>query len=127
VYCTPKGETKEELDQVEEDLWKQVGKIGFVDKYRLLKPILKNWQNVRPEMEDLMKINDVRRECTHLKDKNRIDYKGHKIFSDPEGIAQLFVDAWGTGKALNDLGAWIEDQQIYRDKALEFARENKGI
>ncbi|MGB3241322.1 MAG: hypothetical protein WBB66_00510, partial [Candidatus Omnitrophota bacterium] len=102
-------------------------KIVFVDKYRLLKPILKNWQNVRPEMEDLMKINDVRRECTHLKDKNRIDYKGHKIFSDPEGIAQLFVDAWGTGKALNDLGAWIEDQQIYRDKALEFARENKGI
>ena len=38
AHCTPKGSTDEEIDEVKNELWDQIGKMGFIQKYRLLNP-----------------------------------------------------------------------------------------
>ena len=129
TYCTPKGTTDTEIEKTEEDMWKEIGKMGFEQKYRLLKPILQNWKQVNPEVE-VANINGIRRACTHMKDKNKkdkIQYKGHKIFSDPEGIANLFFDSWAIGKGLDKIWQWVADQHAYIDKGVKFAREQKAL
>ena len=57
IYCTPQGDTEEEIDKTKNEVWSQIGRIGFEQKYRLLKPILKNWKQQDPLVIVLCKIN----------------------------------------------------------------------
>jgi len=125
TYLTPKGTTDADIDEAKEEIWREVGNMGFEQKYRLLKPILKKWSQVRPEVIEINNINVIRRQCTHLKEKDNIQYKGHKIFGDPEGIAMLFVDAWAIGKGLDDLWEWIDDQRARLEKRMSLPTEGK--
>jgi hypothetical protein len=126
TYQTPKGTSGKDVDETNEEIWEEIGKLGFEQKYRLLNPILKKWKQVRPEITEISNINVIRRQCTHLKNKDKIQYKGLKIFSDPEGIAMLFVDAWGIGKGLDDLWEWIDDQHARIEKGMRIAFKAKG-
>ena len=125
TYTTPKGTTSKEIGETEEKIWEEIGKIGFEQKYRLFKPILQKWRQT-PKLTEISNINNIRRQCTHLKNKNKIQYKGHKIFSDPEGIAQLFVDAWVIGTGLDDVLEWIDDQHARIEKGMKIAIKTIG-
>lgn len=117
MYQTPKGTTKGDIEEVKNELWEEIGKMGFEQKHRLLKPILKKWSQARSEVAEIMKINDIRRQCTHMRDKGKIQYKGYVMFSDPEGIAMLYIDSWAIGRGLDDLWHWIDDQHcIIKDR-----------
>ena len=97
--------------------------MAFEQKNRLLKLILKKWAQTNPELIEISNINVIRRQCTHLKKKDKIQYEGHKIFDDPEGIAMLFVDAWGIGEGLDELWEWIDDQHARIEKGMKIAYE----
>jgi hypothetical protein len=116
TYCIPMGSGDDEILKTEEDIWDQIGKMNFMQKYIILKPILKNWQDARPEISYLGEINEIRRRCTHLKDMDKIIYRGYNIFSEHEGIARLYLDAWGANKGLDDLWEWIDGQHHRLEK-----------
>ncbi|MBU0503897.1 MAG: hypothetical protein ABH882_06825 [Candidatus Omnitrophota bacterium] len=127
TYGTPKGTTSKDVDEVEKEIWEAIGSINFEQKFRLLKPILKKWKQARPEVSEIKIINDIRRQCAHLKNKNKIKYKGYAIFSEPEGLAVFFLDSWGINKGLQDLWEWIDDYHARNEKALKFAYKKGGI
>ena len=126
TYQTPKGIKAKEVDYVQEGIWEEIGKMTFEQKYRLLKPMFKKWRQKDPEILEVANINAVRRQCAHLKDKNKIQYKGFKIFTNPEGIARLFLDAWGIGKGLDDFWEYIDDQHARIEKGMRIAFKAKG-
>jgi len=126
TYQSPKGATSKEVGKTLEEIWGAIGKLGFQQKYRLIKPILEKWQQSDPKVTEITNINEVRRQCAHLKNKDKIQYKGHKIFSDPEGIARIFLDAWGIGKGLDDLWELIDDQHARIEKGMRIAIKAKG-
>ena len=72
TYCTPKGTTDTEIEKTEEDMWKEIGKMGFEQKYRLLKPILQNW-TILQNFHSVLSLRQVQDQ--HLKLQKQIQIK----------------------------------------------------
>jgi|SRR5712671_7606761 len=72
-----------ELDRV-------VGRLGFMEMYRLLGPILNGWY---ADMESIAALNETRNRASHG-DVDKVLYKGRSPFTDEDCFAQMFFDVW---------------------------------
>ncbi|KZD14991.1 MAG: hypothetical protein AO396_07015 [Candidatus Fermentibacter daniensis] len=75
-----------------------IDKLGFRDMQRLLEPALTSWPY--PELRDISEINTVRNQAAHARDIRRVSYKGRNPFTDPDCLAQMFIDTFAFRSAM---------------------------
>ena len=87
-----------ENEKTENRYTKMIDKLGFRDMQRLLEPALNSWPY--PELSDISEINTARNQAAHARDISRVSYKGRNPFTDPDCLAQMFIDAFAFRSAM---------------------------
>ncbi len=77
--------------QVEKKFDKMIGKLGFMDMFRVLKPILISWPY--PEFADIEEFNTTRNQAAHG-DLSKVKYKNRSPFEDPDCFAEMYFTVW---------------------------------
>lgn len=83
--------------KVKGDLNKVIERLGFMDMYRVLRPVLLSWP--QPEYESIQAINETRNQAAHG-DVGAVSYKGRNPFKDGDCFAQMFFDVWAIKQAI---------------------------
>jgi hypothetical protein len=74
------------------DLEKAIRRLGFMDMYRLLRPVLNSWPY--PDFQAIPDINETRNQAAHGGDVSQVFYKGRNPFTDADAFAQMYFDVW---------------------------------
>jgi len=108
---------EEHNNKIKSDLERTIDKLGFMDMYRLLRPILLSWPY--PDFESIEAINQVRNQAAHG-DLSKISYKGRNPLVDADAFAQLYFDVWAIKQVMPKFfyGA-IERKKDILQKCLE--------
>ena len=75
----------------EEKFNKMIARLGFMDMYRVLKPILNSWPY--PEFEDIEELNTARNRAAHA-DISKVLYKNRNPFKDADCFAEMYFSVW---------------------------------
>lgn len=97
--------------KVEADFEKMVDRLGFMDMFRIIRPVLYSWPY--PDLESIQAINDTRNQAAHS-EIEKVQYKGRNPFTDADCFAQIYFDVW----AIKQTIAKFFDQAIERPKRL---------
>ena len=71
---------------------KMIRRLGFMDMYRVLRPVLNSW--LYPELENIGAINETRNQAAHGGEVSNILYKGRNPFLDADCFSQMYFDVW---------------------------------
>lgn len=71
---------------------KMIERLGFMDMYRVLQPILLSWPY--PDFESIIEINKTRNKAAHSSDLDAVQYKNRSPFRDPDCLSQMYFDVW---------------------------------
>lgn len=77
--------------KVKADLEKTVDRLGFMEMYRLLRPVLLSWPY--PDFQSIEAINQTRNQAAHG-DLTKLSYKGRNPLKDADCFAQMYFDVW---------------------------------
>lgn len=86
---------------------RMVERIGFMDMYRVLEPVLNSWPY--PDLQSIRDINNARNAAAHGDEVEKVSYKGRNPFKDADCFAQMFFDVWAIKQSMAK----------YFDKAIE--------
>lgn len=84
-----------------------IGRLGFMDMYRVLEPILNSWPY--PDLQSIRDINEARNIAAHGDGVEKVAYKGRNPFEDADCFAQMYFDVW----------AITQSMAKYFDRAIE--------
>ena len=129
TYNAPLGFADKEIEVSKNEIWNEIGRMSFLVKVKLLRPMLKAWKQTNPSLTEINEINEVRNACAHMtrKDKSKVVYKGYKLFEDDEGIARLFLDGWGINQGLDSMWELIDENHGRAERAIKFAWGKKAL
>jgi hypothetical protein len=91
---------------------KAIGRLGFMDMYRILRPILSSWPY--PDLESIGSLNEARNLAAHGGAVKKVLYKGRNPFTDADCFAQMYFDVW----AMRQSFAKFFDKAIQANKRL---------
>ena len=80
-------------DSMEKELSNMISSLGFMEVFRILRPILLSWP-----YEDFASIHEIdatRNQTAHAGRVEEVTYKGRNPFSDPDCLSQMYFDVWG--------------------------------
>jgi hypothetical protein len=97
--------------KVEADFEKMIDRLGFMDMFRILRPVLYSWPY--PDLESIQAINETRNQAAHG-DMGKVQYKHRNPFEDGDCFAQMYFDVW----AIKDTISKFFDRSIERPKRL---------
>jgi len=80
------------------DFDKMIGRLGFMDMYRVLQPILKFWP--APDLRFIQYINETRNRAAHKDSIEEVTYRGRSPFKDADCFAQMYFDVWAIKQGL---------------------------
>ncbi len=80
------------------DFDKMIGRLGFMEMYRVLRPILKWWPS--PDLQWIQYINETRTLAAHKDSMETVLYRGRNPFRDADCFAQMFLDVWAIRQSL---------------------------
>jgi hypothetical protein len=83
---------------------KMIQRLGFMDMYRVLGPILNSWPY--PDLESIAAINETRNSAAHGGDTAKVLYKGRNPFRDPDAFAQIYFDVWAIKQSIPKFFNW---------------------
>jgi hypothetical protein len=90
---------------------KMVNRLGFMDMFRILRPVLYSWPY--PDLEAIQAINETRNQAAHA-DIGKVQYKGRNPFEDGDCFAQMYFDVWAIKQTIGK----FFDRAIERPKRL---------
>ena len=82
--------------------------MGFMDMFRLLKPILVSWSYAYPELALVETLNQTRIQAAHARGLEQVSYKGRSPFTDADCLAEMYLDVFTIRKCMRK----------FRDKAV---------
>ncbi|MDX2145877.1 MAG: hypothetical protein SFV19_21170 [Rhodospirillaceae bacterium] len=82
---------------------KMIDRLGFMDMYRVLQPILNSWPY--PDLQSIKPINDTRNAAAHG-DINQVRYRDRNPFTDPDCFAQMYFDVWAIKQSIPKFFDW---------------------
>jgi hypothetical protein len=82
---------EEHNERVEAELEKRIQRLGFMEMFRILSPVLNSWPY--PELKNIQAVNETRNQAAHG-DIKRVRYKGRNPFEDGDCFAQMYFDVW---------------------------------
>jgi hypothetical protein len=80
------------------DFDKMIGRLGFMEMYRILRPIFKWWPS--PDLRWIADINETRGLAAHTDSMEKVFYRGRNPFKDVDCFAQMFLDVWAIRQSL---------------------------
>lgn len=98
--------------QVEASFEKMIDRLGFMDMFRVLRPVLLSWPY--PDLESIQAINETRNQAAHGGGTGKVQYKGRNPFQNGDCFAQMYFDVW----AIKDSMAKFFDRTIERPKVI---------
>lgn len=84
---------------------KMIGELGFMDMYRILRPIFASWPY--PDLESIAAINSTRVAAAHGSATEKVRYKERNPFSDADCFAQMYFDVWALKQSLAKYFDWV--------------------
>ncbi|MBW7996819.1 MAG: hypothetical protein FVQ81_09695 [Candidatus Glassbacteria bacterium] len=90
---------------------RMIGRLGFMDMYRVLEPVLNSWPY--PDLQSIRDINEARNVAAHGDGVEKVSYKGRNPFSVADCFAQMFFDVWAIKQSIAKYFDWV----IERPKA----------
>lgn len=81
---------EEKNKKVDADFEKTIDRLGFMDMFRILRPVLLSWPY--PDLESIQAINETRNQSAHGDDPGKVRYKGRNPFEDGDCFAQMYFD-----------------------------------
>ena len=90
---------------------RMVGRLGFMDMYRVLEPVLNSWPY--PDLQSIRDINETRNVAAHGDGVEKVSYKGRNPFKDADCFAQMYFDVWAIKQTIVKYFDWA----IERPKA----------
>lgn len=82
---------EEHNSKVKAEFGRMVDKLGFMDMYRILGPVLLSWPY--PDFASIEAINQTRNQAAHG-DLDKVSYKGRNPFKNADCFAQMYFDVW---------------------------------
>ncbi|MFZ2509432.1 MAG: hypothetical protein WAW79_13280 [Steroidobacteraceae bacterium] len=89
---------EEENRKVEASFEKMVDRLGFMDMFRVLRPVLLSWPY--PDLESIEAINETRGHAAHAGTTQKVKYKGRNPFQDGDCFAQMYFDVWAIKQSM---------------------------
>jgi hypothetical protein len=89
---------EEKNKQTLADFDKMIGRLGFMEMYRVLKPILKWWPS--QDLPSIKYINESRNQAAHRDSMESVLYRDRNPFKDADCFAQMFLDVWAIRQSL---------------------------
>jgi hypothetical protein len=83
---------------------KVIERLGFMEMYRVLKPVLNSWPY--PDLQSIEAINVTRNEVAHRGDTSKVSYKNRNPFRDPDAFAQMYFDVWAIKQSIPKFFDW---------------------
>jgi hypothetical protein len=94
-------DNKEANKKTKDSFEKMIERLGFMEMWRVLRPVLTAWY---PDFESIEKINETRNQAAHV-DVKKVRYKGRNPFTDPDCFCQMYFDVWAINQCMaNFLG-----------------------
>ncbi len=106
-------------EEVKANFEKMIDRLGFMDMFRVLRPVLLSWPY--PDLESIQAINETRGQAAHGGDPGKVRYKGRNPFQDGDCFAQIYFDVWAIKGSMTKFFEWtIERPKVvlkrYTDK-----------
>ncbi len=89
-----------------------VGRLGFMEMYRVLGPVLKSWPY--PDLDSIPAINETRNRAAHTGKINEVEYKGRNPFKDPDCFAQMYFDVWAITQSMTKFFNRTIEEPLWR-------------
>lgn len=80
------------------DFDKAIRRLGFMEMYRLLRPVLSSWPY--PDFQSIPAINETRNQAAHGGDVSQVRYKGRNPFTEADAFAQMYFDVWAIKQSI---------------------------
>ena len=84
---------------------RMVRRLGFMDMYRVLEPILNSWPH--PELQYIREINNARNAAAHGDGPDKVSYKKRNPFKDVDCFAEMYFDVWAITQAMAKYFNWV--------------------
>ncbi len=81
-----------------EEFEKTIGRLGFMDMFRVLRPVLLSWPY--PDLKSIQAVNETRNQAAHGYDISKVRYKGRNPFEDGDCFAQMYFDVWAIKESM---------------------------
>ena len=81
---------KEANQRIKNDFDKMISGLGFMNMWRVLKPIMVPWY---PDFCNIDQLNTTRNQAAH-RDIKKIQYKNRSPFDDADCLCQMYFDVW---------------------------------
>lgn len=94
------------------DFEKVIVRLGFMEMFRVLRPVLLSWPY--KDLESIQAVNETRNLAAHGGDIAKVLYKGRNPFTDGDCFAQLYFDVWAIRQTMHR----FFDQAVARPKRL---------
>jgi len=78
---------------------KTVARLGFMDMYRVLRPVLDSWPS--DDLRSIQAINETRNMAAHGDNTDKVLYKERNPFLDADCFAQLYFDVWAIKQSMS--------------------------
>jgi len=95
---------EKENEKTLEKFHRSIGRLGFMDMYRILKPVLNSWPY--PELQSIHDLNEVRNLAAHANGVEKVSYKGRNPFKDADCFAQMYFDVWSIKQSIAKYFDW---------------------
>lgn len=100
------------FDERQEKLNKTIRKMSFSRVHELLKPAFDSFDSA--DLALLTEINKLRNDAAHAIDKDLV-FRGRRLYTDHDVLAELFVTSWSIGKELNEfIEKMIDDPRDFQ-------------
>jgi len=83
---------------------KTIRRLGFMDMYRVLGPVLNSWPY--PDLAAIAAINETRNGAAHGGNTADVSYMGRNPFTDPDAFAQMYFDVWALKQSISKFFDW---------------------
>jgi hypothetical protein len=117
------GDDDDEYKQSCVALEEMVDGLSFGAVYNVLKPLFAAFP--ADDLASIKPIQDVRNSVAHRTDMSKIDYRGRNPFTDPDCLAQLYLDGWAVREEIaHFLGTMVLDRRGLFEHYAKFYQEN---
>jgi len=114
LFLSSEEEDESRNRKSEADFRKMVDRLGFMDMYRLLKPVIKSWSYAYPDLDSILSINETRIQAAHARGLDKVIYKGRSPFLVPDCLAEMYLDVFSIRKSMSK----FREQAISRSSIL---------
>lgn len=81
-----------------EEFEKTIDRLGFMDMFRILRPVLLSWPY--EDLKSIQKMNETRNQAAHGNDISKVRYKERNPFEDGDCFAQMYFDVWAIRESM---------------------------